>query len=145
MKKYALLCVIFLFLLTGYRNQPATGTLQVQVTGLRNNLGVVNMSLFKGEKGFPSEDSKALKKAAAAINNQTCTIVFRDIPQGEYAIAMMHDENDNKKMDFKMGIPKEGYGASNDAKAMFGPPKYKDTMFHFNTSESIIKLKMRYF
>lgn len=145
MQKYVLFCVASLLLCTSFTKPLATGTLQIQVTGLRNNDGFVNMTLFRGEDGFPSEDSKSFKKASVKIENKTCTIVFNDVPQGEYAIAMMHDENDNKKMDFKLGIPQEGYGASNDAKAMFGPPKYKDAMFRFTTSETTLKLKMRYF
>jgi uncharacterized protein (DUF2141 family) len=145
MKKTAFCYALLLCLFTGFKSPVTTGTLQIQVTDLRNNQGVVNMTLFSGEEGFPSEDAKAFKKASATISNQRCTIVFQDVPAGEYAIAMMHDENDNKKMDFKMGMPKEGYGASNDAKALFGPPKYKDAKFRFTTSETTLQLKMRYF
>jgi uncharacterized protein (DUF2141 family) len=37
--------------------------------------------------------------------------LFSDIKPGNYAIAVIHDENRNGELDTNMfGIPKEGYG-----------------------------------
>ena len=36
-----------------------------------------------------------------------------------------------------MGIPKEAYTASNDAKGFMGPPKYKDSKFKINKDSKI--------
>ena len=56
-------------------------------------------------------------------------ITFSDLPDGEYAIKLFHDENDNKKLDFNMlGIPKESYGFSNNV-GQFGQPDYKEAKF----------------
>jgi uncharacterized protein (DUF2141 family) len=37
-----------------------------------------------------------------------------------------------------MGIPKEAYAASNDAKGFMGPPKYKDAKFQATQNKHIV-------
>ena len=55
---------------------------------------------------------------------------FEGIPAGTYALVVLHDENMNGKVDTNwIGIPKEGYGFSNDAKASFSAPSFKDASF----------------
>jgi uncharacterized protein (DUF2141 family) len=44
-------------------------------------------------------------------NRKDASFEFSDIKPGKYAIAVIHDENCNGKLDTNMfGIPKEGYG-----------------------------------
>ena len=69
------------------------------------------------------------------IEDQSCTVTFKDVPAGTYAVSYIHDENGNGKMDTNfMGIPKEGYGCSNNAKGFMGPPKWEDAKFELTES-----------
>jgi len=44
-------------------------------------------------------------------------VAFTDLHDGVYAVSVFHDENENQKLDKDfVGIPKEGYGASNNPK-----------------------------
>ena len=55
----------------------------------------------------------------------------------------MHDQNGNGEMDQNvLGIPKEAYGFSNNAKGFFGKPAYKDIMFQLNSAETQITIKL---
>ena len=122
-----------------------TGTLRLKITQLRNDRGKVNLSLYQSKDGYPSDPKKAFKKIKAEIREGICEITFVDLPRGEYAISLMHDENENEKMDTGfLGIPKEGYGASNDAKVTFGPPKYEDARFVLKGNPETLRIKMRY-
>lgn len=61
-----------------------------------------------------------------------------DIPEGTYAIGIFVDVNDNNKMDKNfLGIPKEQYGFSNNAKGTFGPPSFDDASFTLKGSLSL--------
>ena len=63
-----------------------------------------------------------------------------------YAVAVLHDENDNAKMDFNfLGMPLEGYGFSNDASALFGPPSFSAAAFRLTARASHVSVKIRYF
>jgi uncharacterized protein (DUF2141 family) len=48
---------------------------------------------------------------------------------GEYAIAVIHDENANAKLDTFAGIPKEGIGFSRNPRFTFGPPRFAAARF----------------
>ena len=104
--------------------------ISVSVTGLRSDLGKVYLSLYHSAAGYPKEPSSAFRLLTGAIVKGKCVVEFDGIPNGVYAIACFHDENDNGKLDTNLiGIPKEGTGASNDAKGSFGPPKFRDAQF----------------
>jgi len=63
-------------------------------------------------------------------------VVFENLPAGEVAVSLFHDENSNSTLDRNfLGIPKEGWGASRDAKAHFGPPSYDDARLRLAAGE----------
>lgn len=138
-----LVVLIFLFILTAYK-QPVKG-INIEVTGLRNNNGYVLVSLFREGGGFPDQAEKAVRKAKLGINNRKAAIVFSDIQPGQYAIAILHDENSDQKMNTNgLGIPKEGYGFSNNVTGAFGPPSFKRASFKYNGDMSTVTIKTRY-
>lgn len=121
--------------------------LKVTVNKLNSNNGVVLVSLFKDGIGYPDDISKSVGKEKAFIVDRSAVIIFKSIPPGNYAIAVLHDENNNQKMDKNiLGIPKEGYGFSNNATGAFGPPAYNKAKFnHSSSSQTSIEIKARYF
>lgn len=116
-----------------------TGTVVVSVTGFRKGpgssptgdaKGQVLIAVFASKAGFPDRGKFAARRVATHITNGRARARFDHLPAGDYAIAILHDENGNFEMDTGLfGIPKEGYGASNDARGHFGPPKWKDARF----------------
>jgi len=57
------------------------------------------------------------------------TIIIENVASGNYAVSVIHDENDNKQLDSgAYGIPLEKYGFSNNARGEMGPPKFQDCM-----------------
>lgn len=116
-----------------------TNTLTVNVTNFKNNKGKVMVGVYVGAENFMK--NTIFSKSSEIIAN-TATVIFENVPDGEYAISLYHDENDNKKLDTGwFGIPKEGYGCSNDAKGNMGPPKYEDAKFQLTDNKSMnIKL-----
>lgn len=125
--------------------EPATYNLRVQVTDVDNEKGVVAVALFDSAESFPNQ-KKARAGALAKITGRTASVVFRDLAPGVYAVAVLHDENQNAKMDFNfVGMPLEGYGFSNDAPVSFGPPSYAAAAFKLEARHSRLPIKMRYF
>jgi uncharacterized protein (DUF2141 family) len=119
----------------------------VTITGLRSNKGTALISLYNKGDHFPDDAAKyAIGKGKAHIVNGTATIIFKDLPYGRYASAVLHDENNNLKMDTNfLGIPKEGYGFSNDARGTFSPPSFQKAAFELNAAEKAISIKTSYF
>lgn len=115
--------------------QEATGnSVTVTVSNLESNDGKVFISLYNSKDSFLS---KGFKATYSKIENNSCKVVFKNVPNGTYAVSLFHDENDNNKMDTGMfGIPKEDYGCSNNARGFMGPPKWEDAKFNIN-NESV--------
>jgi uncharacterized protein (DUF2141 family) len=134
------------FLFTPQLQDNRLGTLHLKIVQLRNDNGRVNVSLYRSKEGYPGDPDKAYRKVEVQIKEGTCEVVFEDLPLGEYAVSLMHDENRNGKIDTSfLGIPKEGYGASNDAKAVLGPPKYNDARFLLDKPDMTMEIKVKYF
>src|SRR5450432_1651155 len=134
-----MLLLLMSFLLTYQPNRELT----VTIFNFRNNQGQVSVALYNREDAFPKYPEKALKIVLAPISDKKSIVIFKSLPPGVYAISVFHDENKNGKMDSNFfGIPKEGVGASNDAKGHLGPPHYKDAKFNFtgNAQSVIINL-----
>jgi uncharacterized protein (DUF2141 family) len=114
--------------LSAHGRGPATVTLTV--TNLRSDSGRVAATLFAGPRGFPDDTGRAAAQATTSIDDGRATLVFADVPApAAYAAVVLHDENANGKMDLSLGLPAEGYGATNNPKARFGPPRYEDARF----------------
>jgi uncharacterized protein (DUF2141 family) len=119
--------------------------LTVRVTELSNDKGRVAVALFASADGFPKQE-RAVSGRLAKINQKRASVTFRDLRPGVYAIAVLHDENENSKMDFNfLGMPLEGYGFSNDASGTFGPPSFEDAAFRLKARPSAVSIKARYF
>jgi len=84
-------------------------SLEVDVTGLRDERGTIHACLTRAPSHFPNckSDPAALTQTIPA---GTRTLTFRAVQPGDYAIAIFHDANSNRKLDTFMGIPKEGFG-----------------------------------
>jgi len=125
--------------------RPITAPLTVSVQGLRNDRGRLAVALFASAAGFPRRES-ALRGQLARISGGRAAVTFPDLRPGVYAVAILHDENDNEKMDFNfLGMPLEGYGFSNDAAALFGPPSFDSAAFRLLPRPSTVAIRARYF
>ncbi|MFA0963586.1 DUF2141 domain-containing protein [Roseivirga sp. BDSF3-8] len=127
-------------------NPPEKGKIDLIVSNLRNGDGKIRVVVFNSEDGFPGKHEKGYKVLNIEATSPETVLVIDDIPYGAYAIAVLHDENDNGKMDTNMvGMPKEGYGVSNNASAsMFGPPSYEDAVFQLDATTKALSISLVY-
>ena len=114
----------------------------VSVSGLKPLKGDLYIGLHNRPEFFNVADS-AFAKRKIMVNEETETIIFKDVPQGKYAIAIYHDENLNGVMDANAnGMPKEGYGFSTKSK-FFGKPKFEQAAFEVSGNDTV-EVKMVY-
>ena len=121
--------------------------LTVRVRGARNPKGKIRVALFRDGKGFPNDASTAIHAQAADIDPRilSAQVVFADLPDGVYAVSVFHDENMNERLDKNfMGVPKEGYGASNNPKKKMGPPNFDEAKFQLSGTEQSVEIKLMY-
>jgi uncharacterized protein (DUF2141 family) len=88
--------------------------------------------------------SKAFKKAIAPIKGSEASVTLTDIPYGEYAIKLFHDEDNSGRFVTGMfGIPKVEYGFSNNAHGVMGPASYEKAKFQLNNKKLDMPIDMQ--
>jgi uncharacterized protein (DUF2141 family) len=119
---------------------PKDDTLTIHIVGARNTKGTIRVALFRSAEGFPGDASKAIRLDNGSIDPQTRSskIVLGDLLPGVYAVSVFHDENMNGKLDKNlMGIPKEGYGASNNPERKMRAPTFEEAKFSLQANQSL--------
>jgi uncharacterized protein (DUF2141 family) len=124
---------------------PCPG-IHVTILNIRNSTGTVDCALFDTPKGFPVDVLRsAMRLMAMKIPTGEARCDFEDIPPGTYALVVLHDENMNGKLDTNwLTLPKEGYGFSNDAKAMLRAPSFSDASFIYDGKTLALTITLRY-
>jgi uncharacterized protein (DUF2141 family) len=130
--------IILVLFLTSFTNMKSQSKLEIEITGLRSNKGYVAVD-------FLDKNNKTVKGIKGEIINKKCTVEMKDIKNDMYAIRFFHDENSNEKIDKNfIGIPKEGFGLSNDGLGKFGPKDFEEWLIPI-TGDTKITIVTKYF
>ncbi|MDY0779227.1 DUF2141 domain-containing protein [Tenacibaculum sp. IB213877] len=136
MKIIQAIVISLVMFLTGFYTSNAQ-TIEVSVVNATSNEGKVSFALFTKDNFMKIP----LQQAKAIVKEGKSTVIFKNVPSGEYAITCYHDKNDNGKMDFQPnGMPIEDYGASNNV-MNFGPPQYNDAKFEVTNKDVSLEIR----
>jgi uncharacterized protein (DUF2141 family) len=129
-----------------FAQSPSCPGIHVKVLNIRNRNGTVDCALFDSPAGFPREFLHSAQNVMVIkIRYTEARCDFEAIPPGTYALAVIHDENSNGKLDTNwLGIPTEGYGFSNDAKALLGTPSFAAASFSYDGQTQDMTISLRY-
>lgn len=133
MKKISIFLVLFLLFSFKSNELEESYSLTIIVNDLRNSEGVVQFAIYNTEESIPDENyKKYYKLKTATITDNRASITFTNLPKGFYAVNILHDENQNRKVDKKTfpPLPKEGIGFSNYKKiGLSNRPKFSKAKF----------------
>lgn len=120
------------------------GSVEVAFTGLRSTKGQVMICLTSRPERFPScqSDPQAHRQRMPAA--KLSTVRFDGLPSGDYAMAMLHDENGNGRLDTLMGMPREGFGFSRNPAIRLGPPRFASAQFAVGTGTIDETVRVKY-
>ena len=104
---------------------------------------MVRVCLTSDPANFPAcvDDADAVKRSIPA---GTPSVRFDALPRGPYALAVIHDENDNRRLDTFAGIPREGFGFSRNPPIGFGAPRFAAARFDLAGDADTQQVRMRY-
>ena len=117
--------------------------LDVQLANLRSAKGLIRVCLTDDPANFPDcvSDKDAITRSLPATAR---SVRFASLSPGGYAVAVIHDENGNAKLDTFAGIPKEGFGFSRNPAIRFGPPRFAAARFTMESGAETQQIRMRY-
>jgi uncharacterized protein (DUF2141 family) len=114
---------------------PGQGTLTIRARDFDIDAGQAVVFLYRKEDKLPKAP---FRKAFGAIRDRESTLEFTDLPYGDYAAILLHDENSNGEIDHSFGIPSEPLGYTRGWKlGLFsGMPTFEKLKFRFSESEN---------
>jgi uncharacterized protein (DUF2141 family) len=118
-------------------------TMTIQFDNVRNARGMLRLCLTRNPAHFPdcSGDPRAV---TASVPATTRDVRLPAVEAGSYALSVIHDENDNSRLDTVLGIPKEGFGFSRNPAIGFGAPAFAQVRFSAEAGDSRQTVRMRY-
>ena len=146
----ALAALSFVSLAAAGAQQSASAagcTLRIHVDGFRNTLGNLGTIIFRSPDGWPEDKTKALHDGPTSIDQVTHTAVavWTGLPQGDYGVAAIHDENSNARLDRNLiGVPKEGFGFANNPHVFLAPPSFDKALVHVICPVTDITIHLQY-
>jgi uncharacterized protein (DUF2141 family) len=125
------------------RGAPAR--VNVSVGTFRSTSGVLACRLYASGDGFPM-DPKGGVEQRVPVREQAASCSFAGVTPGTYAVAVVHDENDNGKLDTNFfGAPTEGYGVSNNHTYAFAAPEWEESKFDVEPGKDVgLGIVLRY-
>ncbi len=121
----------------------STADLTVSVSGFRNDKGIMQYCIAPAGAAFPKCAGVGVLTGSEAIIGHTAAFVVHDLPKGNYAIAVYHDQNRSRRLDTVMGIPREGYGFSRNPPFKPRAPSFNEAVINLDQNTNI-KIRMRY-
>jgi uncharacterized protein (DUF2141 family) len=121
-----------------------TNTLTVYVKNIRNGNGRIQLQVYRDQTSFSAETPyKQVYVSKSNVKDNMMVYKFKDLKSGTYGLALLDDENSNKKMDYSWLIPSEGFGFSDYYHTAWSKPKFHQFKFSF-TADTQVEMKIRY-
>ena len=121
------------------QEETKNGTLVVTLTDFEESGKYVQVGLYNAKANWLK---KTFKGEVSLVEEGKTKVVFKDLPQGKYAISCFYDLNGNTDLDTGfMGVPNEPYAFSNNATALFGAPSWRKASFSVDSNEKRISIK----
>ena len=138
MKTLSLFITLILSTTLSFAQGTKGQDITVTVENIANNRGHVVVALHSADTFMKSD---GLQKAELRVKDGKVVATFKNVTPGNYALLALHDENDNKRMDFEPnGMPMESFGLSNNPMLM-GPPNFSDGKFEVTDKNVELTIK----
>jgi uncharacterized protein (DUF2141 family) len=125
--------------------QVNAADLKIHLVGLRNIQGSLRLSLYNSAETFLQTEERLANVKIARIWSNPVSVCFAGLPPGTYAVTVHHDENNDGHINRNLlGIPREGYGFSNDARGAMGPPSFAKAAVTLAQTDQVITITLRY-
>ncbi|WP_415911985.1 DUF2141 domain-containing protein [Neptuniibacter sp. QD37_11] len=119
-------------------SQKATGiTLTALIKGLRNDKGQIIAQLFDNPDTFNNNRyDQAVRTLVIPAKGFSGELNFNQLPHGEYALVLFHNENSNQQFD-QTGSLIEGYAYSSNV-GKTAVVNYRQAAFHVDSDKKLI-------
>ena len=123
---------------------PPAGDLTVELVGLRSAKGTMMLCLTARPANFP--DCKTRGDARFVnVPASRASATFPGVPAGRWAVAAVHDQDGDGRLDTLFGVPREGIGFTRNPKLGWGPPSFDSAAVEMGAADRVERVRLKYF
>jgi len=113
----------------------------VVVKNFASTAGTVEVSLFNSAESFLIHPY--LQQSGKVGEDGNYSTYFASLPEGEYAVVVVHDANDNGQLDLGfLDFGGEDYSYSNNVRPWFGRPDFDEVKFVVGETDVVIEIDL---
>ena len=106
--------------------------------------GSIRCALYRNDRDWLNR-ARAYRRSGARASRRQVACVFRRVPAGTYAMAALHDADNDREMDKSLiGLPQEGFAISRDEHDRMSAPDFDQAAVQFDGNEARFTSRMRY-
>lgn len=106
--------------------------LTLKVKNIGETIGQMCIAIYGSEDDY-KDNKNQIWADCISVSSTTFEYIIEDLPKGRYMISIFHDLDSNEELNTNwIGMPKEPFGFSKDAKGKMGPPKFENASFELN-------------
>lgn len=141
MQKIKFIFIALLFANAQFANAQ-TNTLTINIDNITSSKGTIYIGIFKENTDFPS-GKPTYQNILKCDGKSSVTTSISGVANGNYAITVYHDLNDNGKLDKNfIGVPKEPYAFSQNFHPKMSAPKFDNCKIKVASSSTSFNLRL---
>jgi len=126
--KLAILVSALAMFVTGLASAATAADLTLNLS-TRGSGGRIAVAVYRNAEAFRRGEGPVASRMVARTGAVT-SLTIAGLAPGRYAVAAFHDTDGNGDLTlWPIGLPREAYGFSNDARGRFGPPSFARAAF----------------
>jgi uncharacterized protein (DUF2141 family) len=119
------------------------GDVTVKLNGVQARHGVIYVALQSGDQFLKHGSTAGAAVPDPAAGAQT--VVLHNVPPGDYAVVVIHDENGDKMMNFDAGgMPLEGWAMTRYGPGQDHSPTFEEARVTVSADGAAYELTMNY-
>lgn len=133
------------FCLLFYSSISLAQTITIEITDVRSDSGHLLLGVYTNDVDYQAKVA-VLKKTVLKTDllDGKVSVSIEGLTPGTYGIALLDDEDWDRKMAYKFFLPDEGYAFSDYYHTEFKKPHFEDFKFTLGTNDKTVVMKCTY-
>lgn len=112
-----------------------TGKLVITFSGIRSDVGQIAMGLYDAADQWTDHPRYEYAWTKEDMEDGRLTVVIDSLPRTTYACAVLDDEDMDQEMNYRLGLPAEGWGMStNPSFLKLKKPSFEEVSFELDAA-----------
>ena len=133
------------FFMSVFTHTATSADLKIEISDLRNETGSIQVAIYDNPDHYRNDEVQNVFMAfASKVTAKDMQYTIHDVPNGKYAVTVIHDENGNSELDMEGRTPLEGLAYSG-TKSRLTKPSFERASTNIDNASELVRIKLNYY